>query len=682
MKSSILTRRFAGCALAALSLNLPAIAEDVAEADSEARLETVTVLGDDTNTANPVRLPVSARISSQTLTAEDIVRIQPADVFDLLNVGTGVFTTTTGKKAPSNLNIRGDGNFVFVIDGAYMPSFLASRVLKTLPVIAIEEVRIVRSSTALTLSPLVGLVSPSGAPNNGFIVVRTRQPRETERLARAFIGEHDSYEAGLRLGTTFSLGNGEGYVNGVASYATTEGPDGMNLFRDSHSVAVRAGYAGEQFKLDASLIQTWAAFGFQRSTQKLRDSTYNARWTMDPLDTTTVSLNGEFRWNDQNTTIASVANTTSDGTFRQASYVSPVVTVLDNDNELTNFNLRHTLSFGGTKITGGGDFVSWHTPTDQFYYEGLEREDEVFGYFLQAEQGLLDDRLNLDVGGRIDQVTIVTGFDYYLAGRGPTNPVRIKDRELPEAKFLSAGASYELAEDWLLNVRYGYSSQGARQDVTPFPGVVLEGETREKFELGFEGKVTDWLRPSINYFQVETTNEAAPRDYVTVAGVQIARYDNTDSKRTGAEAVLAGDWTLKGGAGGYRVSATHYFDVLDPSGLLARTQPDTVAEIQLIQDLGQWSAALLGKYVEEYESNAFGRCTLPGGECSPAMTPAFLPIGNYSTLDFTLSRDLTLADVDMKLTFSARNLTDETYETSLGYPNPGRMLGIELLADF
>jgi outer membrane receptor protein involved in Fe transport len=107
-----------------------------------------------------------------------------------------------------------------------------------------------------------------------------------------------------------------------------------------------------------------------------------------------------------------------------------------------------------------------------------------------------------------------------------------------------------------------------------------------------------------------------------------------------------------------------------------------VAEIQLTQGLGDWSAALLGKYVEEYESNAFGRCTLPGGECSPAMTPAFLPIGNYSTLDFTLSRDVTLADVDMKLTFSARNLTDENYETSLGYPNPGRMLGIELLADF
>lgn len=106
--------------LAATTLAAPVLANEVRDSAADAIVVT-GVLADDDTPLNPVRLPQSARISSQTLGAEDVDKRQARDVFDLLNYGTGVFTTTSGKKAPANLNIRGDGNFAFIIDGAYVP---------------------------------------------------------------------------------------------------------------------------------------------------------------------------------------------------------------------------------------------------------------------------------------------------------------------------------------------------------------------------------------------------------------------------------------------------------------------------------------------------------------------------------------------------------------------------------
>lgn len=101
--------------VAATALALPAQA---AEADADHDIVVTGILANDDTPVNPVRLPQSARISSQTLDEEDVDKRQARDVFDLLNYGTGIFTTTSGKKAPANLNIRGDGNFAFIIDGA------------------------------------------------------------------------------------------------------------------------------------------------------------------------------------------------------------------------------------------------------------------------------------------------------------------------------------------------------------------------------------------------------------------------------------------------------------------------------------------------------------------------------------------------------------------------------------
>lgn len=673
--------------LAATTIAMPVHAEDASDDNT---IVVTGILGNDDTPVNPVRLPQSARISSQTLDEEDVDKRQARDVFDLLNYGSGIFTTTSGKKAPANLNIRGDGNFAFIIDGAYVPSLLASRILQTIPAAAIEEVRIVRTSSALAINPLVGLVAPSGAANNGFIVVRTRKPKETMALIGIQGGSFNTIGANAQVGTAFKIGAADAYVHAIGGTYNTDGPKDFNLDKHYQVLGLKGGIDAGIVALDLSVLKSWAGYGIVRGNAKLRPTTQDDVWRLDPINSLIATANGTVRWNAQNTTLLTLAYTESKGDFVTSDMLAngslANTVVRDNDNTFWNAAIRHNLFLGDTKLQAGADFIHWNNPSGQYYYEGIPREEKVTGFFLQGDQALFENALNIDLGFRMDRVEIVKGIDYFLAGRGPNANVRqIRNEKLPYAKFVSAGTSWRVAGDWLINARYGYSSQGARTGVVlANPAVPLKGEQRHKWELGFEGRITDWLRPSVNGFIVKTNNEVQPITYAVVAGEQVGLYGNTDSRRTGAEAILSGRWGKEGNEGGYRASVTHYFSVLDPSGLLARTQPKTVAEITFDQAFHAWRVAGAAKYVSGYESNAFTRCAAPNLNCTgtPPPTSPFLPLGDYVNIDLSLSRQFTFQGSAMRITASVKNLLDDNYETSIGYPTIGRQFGLELTAVF
>ncbi|MFV0644713.1 MAG: TonB-dependent receptor plug domain-containing protein [Sphingomonadaceae bacterium] len=667
--------------------SVPAFAESEMADDSSTIIVT-GVLADDDTPINPVRLPQSARISSQTLDEEDVEKRQARDVYDLLNYGTGIFTTTTGTKAPSNLNIRGDGNFAFIIDGAYVPRQLSARILQTIPADAIEEVRIVRTSTALTVNPLVGIISPSGAANNGFIVVRTKRPRKTEATVRLMGGSFDTIGASARVGTTFGGDRLNGYVQAMGATYNTDGPDGFNLDKRYQFAGLKGGMDIGVVALDLSVMKSWSRYGIVHADEKLRPMKQDDDWRLDPINSLVATANGTIRWNSQNTTLLTAAYTDSKGKFitadQQPDGSLANRLVRDNNNSFFNLAARHNLFLGDTKFQAGMDYIHWKNPSGQYYYEGIPREEKVTGYFLQADQALFDGKLNIDVAGRIDKVKIVQGIDYYQPGRGPSPDVRvIRNENLPSAKFFSAGASLRLGGDWMINGRYGYSSQGARRGVVlADPSTPLKGEKRSKFEAGIEGRLTDWLRPTANFFYIKTNNEVQPVAYDIVGGEQVGLYGNTDSKRTGVEAIVQGRWGGDGPHdGGYRASITHYFDVLDPSGLLARSQPDTVAEFTFDQSYNQWRLSGAAKYVAQYESNAFTACAAPNRNCFGGIQGPYLPIGDFVNIDFALGYQIP-GDVPLRITASVKNLLDDNYQTTVGFPSIGRQFGLELFAAF
>jgi iron complex outermembrane receptor protein len=195
---------------------------------------------------NPYRVPESAKASTEIITAEDIEQMHPTDVFDVLNNAVGTFETNASKKGFDSLNIRGDNNFVWIIDGAYMHPTMASRMMKSIPPQAIEEIQVVRGSTALTMGPLVGFVSPSGTPTDGFVIIRTKQPKkEKEAKVRAAVETQGGNAASAWGGKRFDDDNKKAYVAGLVSHYETNGPDDLlpNGYRPNRARLSNGGMA-------------------------------------------------------------------------------------------------------------------------------------------------------------------------------------------------------------------------------------------------------------------------------------------------------------------------------------------------------------------------------------------------------------------------------------------------------
>lgn len=154
---------------------------------------------------NAYRTTESSSNHVQVIGREEIEQLRPKDVFDLLNSATGVIATQGSRKGFSGLMVRGDSNFRWIIDGTMLQPTMASRIVKALPVMAIEEVKVVRGGSALTLGPLTGSASPGGAPVDGFVVIRTRKPVKDEGQARLAVESFGTVQGdvwvGKQLGT-------------------------------------------------------------------------------------------------------------------------------------------------------------------------------------------------------------------------------------------------------------------------------------------------------------------------------------------------------------------------------------------------------------------------------------------------------------------------------------------------
>ena len=173
---------------------------------------------------NAFRTPESSTNHTQTITRDEIEQLRPRDVFELLNSASGVISTQGSRKGFSGLTIRGDSNFRWILDGAYLQPTMASRILRSLPIMAIEEIKVVRGGSALTLGPMVGSASPGGAPVDGFVVIRTRKPAKAGAQVRLAAESNATAQAAVWAGTTYGTDAGKGYVAGVLSHAKTDGP--------------------------------------------------------------------------------------------------------------------------------------------------------------------------------------------------------------------------------------------------------------------------------------------------------------------------------------------------------------------------------------------------------------------------------------------------------------------------
>jgi len=610
--------------------------------------------------ANPFRVSPSSRSSVQILGQEEIAALNPRDVFDLLSHAVGVLPMSQGRKVPMHVQIRGDVNFAYIIDGAYLERDTGSRLLASLPLSAIERIEVVRDSTALSLGPMINFTSPSGAPNDGFIVIRTKQPTRSGGMVKGGVENRDTWSADVGGAV---VGDGW-YVGANGRRFSSEGPDDAHSARDSETGLAKAGFRREKASLDVLAYRDNAEFQFQRAdASQSTAALVNMRWSFDPIQTTLFALNGRASWNDENTTLLSVYRNELRAMFQQGSFVAPAVTSHDNTDTTWGASLRHSFRRGGTLLQVGGQYAHWETPTGQLFYEYNPREEKILGGFIQVEQRLFGDRLTLDGAYRRDQKTVVLGVDSYGHAMSFTNSV-IRDRKMPVAQFLSLGASWKPAADWLVNARYAYGKQSANLGVVAEVGVALGDEAQRKYELSIAYRGFAWLVPKLTVFRTEVDNYKYPTRFD--AATQQAVYDQMDARRTGVELDLSGHLA---GSLRWHLAWTHIPDnnLVDDHG---RTAPTNLGVFDVSYGIGAWEINGAIQRVGGYASNFFS----PGG--------VFAPIGNFTRYDLSLARNFKFVSTPLKLMIYGRNLSDEKYQTQLGYRDPGRVVGVSAELSF
>ncbi len=647
-------------------------------------------LGTD-SVANPYRVAPSSRQHTQVFTQEDIKRLNPKNVFDLLSQATGVLPTYMGRKHVFNLSIRGDSNFGYIIDGAYLPSFIGGRILQSLPVSAIEQIEIVRDGSALTLGPLTDFISASGALNSGFIVIRTRRPVKTEVDARAAIESYGTQKASVFTGTTFDAksikNNGWfGYVAGVGGYSTTDGPDGWNMWADSKNLMGKIGLGKGGFFTEAMVYKDYGSYGFERGTSALAGALPYQKWSYDPIDTLFFSSNTRMAWDKHNTTLLTVALNEVEqenvlDTF-DASKFKAMPTNYETD-KLQTVNLRHRLAFGGTLLEAGGQYVHWHSPTGELYFVGREREEETWSGYVNAEQKLFGDVLTLDASGRVDDHTVIKGIESYgesVSGASSTcrtSCAYIYDKDFPLAKSLSLGASLAMTREITTTMRYSRTTQGGTSNILVAANTMgaLDGAVQNKWEAGVTANYTPLFIPTLTYFDTRVDNDKVPYGYTTVSGVATAMWTQANTHRAGIELAVTGTILDKGFPGKISYSAgwTHLtmfqsssrdstVDFYYPS-----TKPEDIINFSISGEYGAYFANVSLNHVSSYLSNF-----------NTGSSSLYNPVGDFDVVNANIGRHFQLGEWDSKLTLYGRNLLNENYETVNGYEAIGAVYGSEI----
>lgn len=640
---------------------------------------------DSNSPKNPYRTAPSSESHVEVITREQIEELHATNIFEVMNTATGVVSTLGSRKGGfGGLMIRGDSNFRWIIDGAYLQPDMASRILAALPVFSIQEIKIVRGSSSLTLGPMVGSATASGAPVDGFVVVETRKPRKDEVQLRGSAGTYNTYQADLWAGKVMNDQDLKAYVAGLAFKNSTDGPNETvynsltyNAGSQTGGGLIKGGMETYGINID---VMGYVARGTQQiqNYNKSFSATAPGNWKVDPSDNDLFILNAAKSWDESNTTLASISRNTS-----YQSLYSP--TKYQNNNENNFMNLKHVFAKDTYRVTLGADYLHWNNPTGMNYYEGIQREESTTGLFTQLEKSFLDKDLNFDASYRQDQVKVQHGLDSYFGGQaGQRNTsLMYANRTLNPAKFYTLGAQYRVLPETKLNARYGGANQSP-QNVTPMPGITLGNDQQTKVEFGVEQKVSPLLNPAINYFSRQVTNEKTIGGYNRQTGVPVtncslteasvisqttglysACYNQGNTNRSGLEYSTQGVFAERSN---YRASWTNFTTL--SGAYTSLITPRNIGDLTFAHGIEKFTLTGSVKYVAQYY-----------GITATSSVPT-MKIGNYTNFDAGLSYDMVVDSVALTTTLYGKNLSNIKYQTTTGIQDWGRVFGVEVIARF
>ena len=632
------------------------------------------------STTNLYRVESSARFGTEVFTEKDIKALKPANLFDLLDKAAGINLIYQGRRSPYIVEERGGGSFTYIIDGAVLPAS-ANRMLYKFPIAAIEEMQVVRGSTALTLGPSIPIGSSNSGSglNTGFIIIRTKQPQKTEGVVTASaekaqgghpIETNESIYVGTRFGEAKEGGTPspvQGYLAGLATKMDRPSQDSWFDGRSNEGGMASAGFTYGKFNINMLAYKDSGTLEMQRGIGT-DGSLMAQKWWYDPLETTLYTSDMAMQWTPNQTTLFNMFKTEYEQTEQNGTFTSSVTSLREFSEETSGFGLRHNARFDNTLLQAG-----WQMSNNKGFGPNLSSaynryDTTINGWSASVEQRLFSDRLVLDAGYRQDSKHI--DYSSRTAAANSAN----NDVDLAPAKIYALGARYAINDALALNGRYYLGDQGTSDDfaMRSLSGD-LHAERQERIEVALEATLTPWFRPTLTYFDVNTENaKSASNNTYVVNGETYYYYTESDELRRGLELMVKG--TICENTT-YTFSWTHMLDAETTSGgitsdAIGRATPENLFGLTLNHTWDPYRFSLSIKKVDQWTQTS-----------SPMGTYDVDGIGDYTRIDANIQRDFHFGETLLTATLFGRNLGDDNYSTRYVtgyYPDRGRTIGLEL----
>lgn len=604
----------------------------------------ITISSEGLETDRPTSLTKSASALEEVITRETIEALNPSDIVDVLQYASSVFIQRQGRKSPSFVKVRGNRSLGIIIDGIYMPSAVVSRILATLPVEAIERVRIIRDSAALNLGPLPnGTGGLLGGDDAGYLVIETRLPSKSAEALAAVQIENNGREHISAMGGSLSE---HGYLNVLLDYDQSDGDPEWTTGFDKHSLYAKGGLFMGDWTLDLQSYLSRSELQLQRSTTP---GVSDAKWSYAPMSIAEISARLSHTGANGTSTL-SYAHSYLKADMQQYSWSNPDTYLQELQQEnFDHMRFDHAMQFQKHTLRAGIEGLQWHTPTGEYFYTGWERKERTAGLFIQDEWH--SGRLSLDAGLRVDKTNVDIGYEQIGAKR-----IRIEDKSLDPVAALALGIRWQQNDNLTFYGRSRLSTQNA-PDVEIVEGGSLSSSSRYGFEAGIESSIGAWLRPRLSLYYLDVNDApyvSAQRTNPDDATDIINLYDSQDWHEYGAELAFAGVYD----AWSYQLSYSYNRNSDDT--LDNRIPGSTFNGVISYKKSGFQSSMGL-YYVDRFEAvNKAGT-----GEA-----------GGYMNIDLSLGYTFTLMEHTHNAMLYARNLADDDYESVYGFPGLGRTVGV------
>ena len=630
---------------------------------------------------NLYRVEKTAEAGTQVFTKKDIEAYAPKDFFDLMDKAVGLDLTYQGRKSPYFLNMRGGGSITYIIDGAILPS-TSNRILQKIPMSAIEEIQIIRGSTALYLAPSIGIgASNSGSGlNTGFIVIRTKQPKKTEGLISAYLEQAvsqpsangESLFVGTRLGSDIS--GLTGYIGGLVSRYDRPSKDSWFDGSDARSGMITGGLTFGRFNINLMGYKDEGRFEMQRGVTTT-GTLDNSKWYYDPINTKILSTDMGMQWNESQNTLFSIFSTEYNQKEIAESFANTTRSEKTYVEKTRGYSLRHSARFGDTLVQLGGQSTNSIGLGPNLSSSYNRFETSVLGWSVSAEQKLFGGDVVLDAGFRQDQKHIDN------SSTSSAKDTANNDVDMAPARVIALGALWNITPMFTLNGRYFQGTEGTNGDfdLKTKDGSALHAEEQRRIEIALESKITSYFIPTFTWFNVDfkhqKSQDSSSSNTYTVDGITYYYYTESDSLRRGIELAIKG----KSNGFDYLIAWTHMNENSSTTSTGVTTDSTGVSNPE------DSFTGKIGYSWDNYRANLSAKKIDAWYSSTSAMGTAEGDLGGYTRVDANIAGDYKFGNYILTGKLYGRNLGDVQYATRYTtgyYYDRGRTLGLELSMAF